>query len=651
MRRTHPCVRPGRCPARLRSRVPAWCRATWLALCCGCLLPLPRIALADHDHAPQANASESTVLETVVVTADHVRDYAENNPAMVEVLGRREIDRRNMRSVEEALASMAGVEVKQSAGVGSRIAIRGSGKSGGVLVLLNGRPLNSSQYGSVDLASIPVETIESITVFKPPVPVWLGAGASDGAISIVTRGLAGTKEKGRQVTKVRTAAGSYGALEANASSQMPLAAGTAMATAAGKHRDGKRTNNDLDSGSLLLHWDGDLADNRKVEIDGRYFSSESGSPGPLDNPTPDARQSYEKASFDGRLSGLAGANGDYGLNLYGDSVEVEDTSQSGLVSTLDDARIGLKGEYNWNDDADRWALRASSLVENDDLDHTLSGSHSRMTAGFGVQADRKWQDWLVTAGARGDRITGFGFNPGLSGGLRHVLGEGWSLKANLGHSVNIPTFGQLYQPSHGSIDQTRGNPDLDKEKILAADAGLEYAWSTARSIQLTAFRSETDDPILYQRGADLIYRPVNGGSAWRHGLEANWKYGFTEDLSLEANLIVQDSEVEETGRELTYTPHLKAKLTLQRTLPGTGTRLETTLRYSGEQYTEMENRAAQQLDDYLTVDCKAIQPFKLAGLNAEWFLNVDNLFDTGYSIHYGYPDEGLRFLTGLNLSF
>jgi vitamin B12 transporter len=59
-------------------------------------------------------------------------------------------------------------------------------KSGGVLVLLNGRPLNTSLYGNVDLSTLSIDTVKSITVFRPPVPVWLGSGASEGAISIVT---------------------------------------------------------------------------------------------------------------------------------------------------------------------------------------------------------------------------------------------------------------------------------------------------------------------------------------------------------------------------------------------------------------------------------------------------------------------------------
>lgn len=616
------------------SRMSRFC----LGFCCGALLFAVQPVIEAWAHDGATGGEPVAQLETVVVTADRLSEYAEKNPAMVEVLGQKEIEKRNMLSVDEALNTMAGVEVKQAMGVGSRISIRGSGKSGGVLVLLNGRPLNSNQYGSVDLAGIPVETIASITVFKPPVPVWLGAGASEGAISIVTKGMGG-KEKTdkKQVTKLRMAAGSYGTLEGSASHQMQLETGaTVMASATGKHRDGKRANSDIDSGSFLLHYNDELPGNHKLEINGRYYTSESGSPGPLDNPTPNARQSYDKASFDSRFSGLAGATGDYDLTLYGDAIRLKDKSQSGLVSTLDDDKVGLKGEYNWSDEDDRWAVRTSSILENDNLNHTLSGKHDRTTAGLGVQVDRKWQDWTLTGGTRGDEVSDFGFNPGVSGGIHHVLGEGWVIKANVGHSVNVPTFGQLYQPSHGSIDQTRGNPDLDKEKILSTDASLEYSWNKMASMQLSLFRSDTDDPILYQRGSDLIYRPVNGDSAWRQGVEVTGKYRFRPDLSLEADVIFQDSEVEETGNELTYTPHVKAKLTLQNTLSRTGTKLETTLRYTGKQYSEMENLESERLDDYVTVDCKITQPFALGKRKVEWFFNINNLFDKNYSIHYHY---------------
>jgi iron complex outermembrane receptor protein len=52
------------------------------------------------------------------------------------------------------------VDVKRGSGIGSRISIRGSGNSGKVLVLLNGRPLNTNQYGR--LSAIPIDMVQSI---------------------------------------------------------------------------------------------------------------------------------------------------------------------------------------------------------------------------------------------------------------------------------------------------------------------------------------------------------------------------------------------------------------------------------------------------------------------------------------------------------
>lgn len=621
----------------------------WIFLSILLITWTPAYGQANHGHG---HSAEPTVMDNIVVTAERIDAFVETNPQQVVVLGMDEIQERNMLSVEEALGSMAGVDVKKSSGIGSRISIRGSGKSGGVLVLLNGRPLNGSQYGGADLSTIPIDIVKSITVFKPPVPVWLGSGASQGAIVITTRDSTDTgKEEKKHVTRLRGAGGSYGLVEGTISHRATLTKGSAMATASGNHRDGKRTNSDRDSGSASLHWDRELAGERRVELDGRYYLSEYGSAGPVDNPTPDARQSYQKGSLDSRLNGIIGATGDYTLNLYGDVIDLKDESQSGLVSTLDEQKWGLKGENNWSDEANRWALQMSGILERDDVEHTLSGTHHRNTAGFGAQADRNWKDVSATLGLRGDHTSDFDFNPGFSSGLRVALAKHWSLKANAGYSVNIPTFGQLYQPSHGSIDQVRGNPDLDEEKIWSYDVSAEHRRDKGHFFQVSLFRSDTRDPIVYQRGSDLIYRPVNADRSWRHGVEASWKHGFDMGLTVDADAIFQDSEIEETGNQLPYTPRVKLKLSLLYTLKTFGTRLEATLRYRSEQYSEAENIEAQRIDDYVTVDAKAIQPFTIKSVAVEWFVNVENLFDTQYEVHYGYPDDGFRFLTGVNLTF
>ena len=82
-------------------------------------------------------------------------------------------------------------------------------------------------------------------------------------------------------------------------------------------------------------------------------------------------------------------------------------------------------------------------------------------------------------------------------------------------------------------------------------------------------------------------------------------------LTVDANAIVQDSEVCEAGKELPCTPAVKLKLSLLYTLKNSAVRQETTARYVSDQYSESENRKDQRIDAYATVDLKAVKPFKI----------------------------------------
>jgi vitamin B12 transporter len=314
-------------------------------------LPFCLAANASARDVHGQDASSAVTLDAITVTAERLTDYIRNHPQQVTRVERKEILDRNFLSVEETLNSMAGVEVRPSSGIGSRISIRGSGKAGGVLVLLNGRPLNSSQYGSVDLSTIPIDIVKSVTVFKPPVPVWLGPGASEGAISIVTHDFQAEPEeaeKQKKITRLKLSGGSFGRLDGSVSHTAPLTGGSLMLTAAGGRLDGKRTNADRDKGDLSVHWDRGGKGAVRYELNGRYYISEHGSAGPVDNPTPDARQRYEKGTMDFQTAGPAGESGDYSLNVYADRMDLEDRSQSGLTSDLRDIKWGLKADTDWS---------------------------------------------------------------------------------------------------------------------------------------------------------------------------------------------------------------------------------------------------------------------------------------------------------------
>jgi len=592
----------------------------------------------------------SFTLNEVIVTSEKIQEYIKNHPQDVKVVEREEIIKQNLPNVEEILKTMPGVEVYPTAGIGSRISIRGSGKSGGVLVLLNGRPLNTNQHGNLDLNSIPVDSIQSVSVFKPPVPVWLGPGGSDGAINIVTRNLMLAENTDKPRSTVKFGGGSFGFVEGSLSHLLPIAAGSALLTVTAMHRDGKRTNSDRSDGAFAMNWNRDGQGGNRYEVNGRYYQAEYGAPGPIDNLTPDARQQYRKGSLDTRYTGIIGESGTFAVTAYGDLISLTDKSQSGFTSNLDDRKLGLKFDTAWSQEEGVWDLRLGGMSEWNDLDHT-TGVHHRIRNGLSSQYDRRFGALTGTVGFRGDLASDFGFNPGFSGGLGWGITERTLIKARVGYTVNVPTFEQLYQTSHGSIDQSRGNPDLKEERIWSYDLGIEHNFGKDRLIRFTLFRADTRDLITSDRGTDKIYRPVNLAGAERQGIEITGKYGWETGLTAEMSVTLQSSKNKDTGKELTYTPVIKLKSTVKYVLPQLKTRLEGTIRYEGNRFSQAENLPSQQLAEYVVVGIKAIQPFKIGGNAADCYVKADNLFNTAFQSHFGYPDDGIRFAAGIQMRF
>ncbi|BDD12119.1 cell envelope biogenesis protein TonB (plasmid) [Fulvitalea axinellae] len=90
-------------------------------------------------------------------------------------------------NLNEILARQAGIQIRQTGGLGSvaRINIRGlEGKR--VQLFVNGNPLNTPD-GSLGINDIPIQVIERIEVYKGSVPAWLGGDGLGSAVNIVVR--------------------------------------------------------------------------------------------------------------------------------------------------------------------------------------------------------------------------------------------------------------------------------------------------------------------------------------------------------------------------------------------------------------------------------------------------------------------------------
>jgi len=615
----------------------------------GCLLFLLSAPLLAEDHSSRVEGQIHS-LAPITVTAERIPQYVKDHPRNVVIMNQEEIKKRNFLEVGEALASMPGVDVRQSSGsMGTKISIRGGG-SGSVLILVDGRPINSSQYGGVDLNSIPIEVVKKVMVFKPPVPVWLGQGSAAGAVNIVTVSPTRSRsKKNENKGRFKMRGGSYGTANASCTYTVSRDQGSIMLTAGGGHKDGKRPNSDRDSGNFSFNWSKKSQFQTRYDLNVRYYQTEHGSSGPTDNETTNARQKYRKGSLDFHTNGLIGDTGEFTMKWYADNGELKDRADDGRISTLENYKYGIKGESIWSHE-EKGALRLGGLLEKNEVEHDISGDHHREKASLYLQHDREIYDFTITLGLRGEHTSDFGYFPAGNIGLSYTVGQNTLLKTNAGYSVEIPSFNQLYQPSHGSIDQVRGNPDLSEENIYSYDLSLEHSFSKKTILSATLFRTDTRDMIIYLRDDNQIYHPENISRAYKQGIEIFLTSKWPGNISLDLSYIYQNTENKETNKDLPYSPRHNAKLTGKFVLP-TGTKVEAIFKALSHQYSSPGTVQSKKLDSYCVVNLKTIHPILIKSLPSEIFVHINNLFDTNFESHAGYPDDGFRFIAGMNLNF
>ena len=141
---------------------------------------------------PCSGQAEPVTLDEVVVTATRTEKDAASAPGSVSVLRKQELEQRNIKSLDEALNSTAGVfhdgKGKGLMGTTSSVSMRGLSSDKRTMFLLDGiTPLNDAYTGSVSYQLQSVEDIERIEVVKGPFSSLYGGSAMAGVVNVITR--------------------------------------------------------------------------------------------------------------------------------------------------------------------------------------------------------------------------------------------------------------------------------------------------------------------------------------------------------------------------------------------------------------------------------------------------------------------------------
>ena len=178
---------------------------------------------------------------------------------LVTVVGRKEIEQAPVKSVQNLLNYVAGVDLQQRSphGVQADMSLRG-GSTDQVAILLNGVNLTNPQTGHYSL-DIPINLsdIERIEIVQGPTSLAYGASALSGGINIITR-----RDTSSNLF-CRLEGGMYGLFGAEARGAYKGESASVSVSASYGRSDGYIRNSDYNIINTLLHSRlsvGDIAD-------------------------------------------------------------------------------------------------------------------------------------------------------------------------------------------------------------------------------------------------------------------------------------------------------------------------------------------------------------------------------------------------------
>jgi vitamin B12 transporter len=459
-------------------------------------------------------------LEPVVVTATRLPTPISRVAGAVTVLGAEDLARRQARTVAEALATVPGLRVVRSgpAGQQTSVFIRGASSSH-TLVLIDGIRANdpSSPTGAFDFSGLTLENVERIEIVRGPLSTLYGSDAVGGVVQIMSRRGSRTPRASARlevgsrdtVDLALGASGPGGALEAG----LYRTAGESVTperlrAGAPGERDGHR------AGSAAGRARVQVSEALDLSLLGRYLDTRTDlDPGPGEDP--DARIDQRQAYLRGEAhASLAAGRWDSTLALdYSRHDRDNRNDPQGPFDTRE--RSSYRGErtaLRWQNDVTLprgHLLSAGAEVEREQADSRsaldLGGlpvaartdAAATTRALFLQDAFDLGETLLGSAGVRLDHHQDFGSALTWRVAVAHTLASSATrLTASVGTGFKAPSLDQLYGVTVSAFGLFRGNPDLEPERSLGWELGLEQSLAGgAATLGAMGFASRIEDLI------------------------------------------------------------------------------------------------------------------------------------------------------------
>jgi iron complex outermembrane receptor protein len=520
------------------------------------------------------------LLDVKISTAAKYEQAISEAPASVTIITSEDIERYGYRTLDEVLMSIRGFYTRNDRNY-AYMGIRGFSRPGDydnrVLVLINGHTLNENVYGApffgTDLG-MNLDTIERIEIVRGPGSALYGTGAMFAVVNVITK-------DGNIIDgfKLSAETGSYGRLQGAAVFGKGFGNGIDISVSGlwgdikgqdlyFEEYDAPTTNYGI---AENLDWDKYYGLLTTItydafELQGMITSREKGIPtGAWEMIfNEDAKGLDERKFIEFKYDQDIGVDKNIMLRGYFDHYGYRGTYPYEDINWFD-ANDGnwLGGEFRF-----RWDIRPDNrlIVGTEYQDHLradyrewdedatyFDGNFPFDVRSFYLQDEYQLTENLsLTLGVRRDDYSTVGSSTTPRGAIIYNPMKSGTLKLLYGEAFRAPN---VYEVHYESVDEAKGNPDLNPEKVRT----MEVIWEQRLNDELlgiVSFYNYDMKELIDQKidPADSLLQFRNVSKVKAKGIELGLNARLKMGLWGYVNYIFQNAEDAELKEELTNSP-------------------------------------------------------------------------------------------------
>ncbi len=590
--------------------------------------------------------AQNIELDEIVVTPSRIEQSSRDSARKVDIITALDIEQSQSGDLGEALNKINVLDISNYGGPGATRHLRMRGSTDAqVLVLIDGRPMNSPRDGAVDLSLIPMDNVSRVEVMHGAGSSLYGTSAMGGTVNIITK----SPPKSGQKTEVFSSFGTFRTYNERLSQGARLKQLAYLLTLGYQSSQGFRANSELNQKDFNAKFEYDLNECNKLSVNSGFFNSFTGARGPISAPDTDDKQKNLKNFVDLNWSFKPELTSEFKARIYNnyDRLEFIENSAGSIFdiplskSTHTTKVKGSDLQLNKKFTEFYQLICGLNYVSNLN-DSTSSAKHKYdVKAGYLNNEFDLFRKLKISLSGRVDDYSNFGteFNPSFSF-LYRFLNDN-TVHGVVSRSFRAPTFNDLYWPDEG---WARGNPDIKPEKGITAELGFDLKINKYILTGITYYRNKYSQLINWAEEAG-VWQPRNVGSAVIDGIELESQFFISEHIQANLGYTFLRAIDEKLHKELIYQPKNKVDFSLKYKLPGNFS-FEVKTQFTGQRYHDAANTVK-------------VKPFFVMGFNLSkkfrqhftYYMTVDNLLAKKYQVIRDYPMPGFSITNGIKCEF